>query len=214
MNNKTIYCCWLGTDKMSESRHRCLKQFKKKSGCNVVLITLENMNNYILDEHPLHESFYYLSEIHRADYFRTYLMHFYGGGYSDIKKTTYNWIESFKKLQNSDKWIMGYREIRGGEAEASLKGKYRDLIGNCAYICKSNTKLTNEWYNEMIKLLDSKLDKLKQNPASFNHDCKERGNGYPIEWNEMLGRIFHKIVYKYKDKCLNTLPLSIFRNYR
>ena len=37
---------------------------------------------------------------------------------------------------------------------------------------------------------------------------------YPIEWNEMLGRIFHKIIFKYKNKTLNTLPRNIFHSYR
>ena len=59
------------------------------------------------------------------------------------------------------------------------------------------------------------LDKLKLYPASFPQDCAEVSNGrYPIEWNEMLGRIFHRICYKYKDKLINTLPISIFNNYR
>lgn len=34
----------------------------------------------------------------------------------------------------------------------------------------------------------------------------------PIEWNEMLGRIFHRVIYNYKNKILNTLPISIFYN--
>ena len=71
-----------------------------------------------------------------------------------------------------------------------------------------------EWYNEMIKLLDKKYSELKKNPATFPQDNKELNNGYPIEWNEMLGRIFHKVLYSYKDKSLNTLPISIFHSYR
>ena len=66
----------------------------------------------------------------------------------------------------------------------------------------------------MIKLLDSKLEQLRLYPANNPYDCKENGNGYPIEWTEMLGRIFHKVCYKYKDKILNILPISIFKNYR
>jgi hypothetical protein len=29
---------------------------------------------------------------------------------------------------------------------------------------------------------------------------------YPFEWTEILGQIFHPLIYKYKDKVLQTLP--------
>ena len=88
---------------------------------------------------------------------------------------------------------------------------YSELIGNGAYICKPMTELTQEWYNEMIILLDSKLQALIQFPATYTRDCSETSNGkYPMGWNEMLGRIFHKVCYKYKDKLLNTLPRFVY----
>jgi hypothetical protein len=65
----------------------------------------------------------------------------------------------------------------------------------------------------MILLLDSKIESLKRNPARFPQDCSESGSGYPIEWNEMLGRIFHKVSYKYKEYILNTLPILEFNSY-
>lgn len=141
-------------------------------------------------------------------------MHFYGGGYSDIKKTTGSWALAFEKLQNSEYWICGYPEISGGVAYEPYQNYWSDLVGNCAYICKKNTPLTQEWYNTMIQLLDSKLEDLKLNPAKHARDQKSPNSKYPIEWNEMLGRIFHKISYKYKDKILNILPINIFTNYR
>ena len=211
--NYNIYCFWTGNNPISENRRKCLEQLIKVSKCNVILVTPSTLNEYILDEHPLHPSFNYLSETHKADFLRTYFMRFHGGGYSDIKKTTGNWVESFEKLEKSDNWIIGYQEIRGG-AIPSLANKWSELVGNGAYICKPNTPFVIDWYNEMIKLMDEKYDELKKNPAKFPQDCKERNNGYPIEWNEMLGRIFHKISYKYKDKVLNTLPISIFHSYR
>jgi hypothetical protein len=141
-------------------------------------------------------------------------MNFYGGGYSDIKMTTGSWNKHFDDLINSDKWICGYKEINGGVAYEPVQLYYDSLIGNCCYICKPQSPLTIEWYNEMIALLDSKLELLIKNPSSFPQDCAERGTGYPIEWNEMLGRIFHKVSYKYLDKIMNTLPILIFQNYR
>tara|TARA_Y100001970_G_scaffold248887_1_gene318874 strand:+ start:8067 stop:8711 length:645 start_codon:yes stop_codon:yes gene_type:complete len=214
MNNRNIYVFWTGNNPMSKNRHECLKELIKVSQCNVILVTPAILNKYILDEHPLHPSFNYLSETHKADYLRTYFMRFHGGGYSDIKKTTKSWVESFEILEKSDKWIIGYKEIKGGVAFFPLVDKWTELLGNCAYICKPNTPFVIEWYNEMIKLMDKKYSELKKNPATFPQDKKELNNGYPIEWNEMLGRIFHKILYSYKDKSLNTLPISIFHSYR
>ena len=210
-----IYCFWTGDNQMSENRIECLENLKKVSECNVLLITKYNLSDYVLSDVPLHPAFQYLSETHKADYLRTYFMHFYGGGYSDIKKTTGSWIPSFNKLKCNDKyWICGYKEINGGVAYEPHADKWESLIGNCAYICKPQTLLTKEWYNNMLDLLDTKLEQLKINSLTNTQDSREKGNGYPIEWNEMLGRIFHNISYKYKEHLLNTLPISIFINYR
>jgi hypothetical protein len=141
-------------------------------------------------------------------------MHFYGGGYSDIKQTTGSWKPAFDYLNSSHYWACGYAEINGGVAYTPFADKWNELVGNCAYIFKPQTPLTNEWYNEMIKLLDEKMEDLKRNPAKHPTDCKSEHSNYPIEWNEMLGRIFHRVSYSYKEYILNTLPISIFYNYR
>jgi len=210
----TIYCFWTGDNVMSSQREDCLSSLLKISECNVMLITKKNLDTYILPDHPLHPAYEYLSETHKADYLRTYFMNFHGEGYSDIKKTTGSWKESFQLLNSdNDKWCCGYLEVNGGVAYPPLADKWPELVGNGAYIFKPQTPLTQEWYNEMIKLLDSKLEALKINPSKHPQDCKERSN-YPIEWNEMLGRIFHRVSYKYKQYIMNTLPISIFCNYR
>ena len=209
-----IYCFWTGNNEMSQNRKSCLEQLINTSECRVILVTQQNLHEYILPNNPLHPAYEYLSETHKADYLRTYFMHFHGGGYSDIKNTTGSWKKSFIDLETNNYWICGYAEIEGGVAYQPYSDKWFELIGNCAYICKPNTKLTSEWYNEMIKLLDMKLPELKLNPSKYPQDAKSEYSNYPIEWNEMLGRIFHKITYKYKEYILNTLPISIFNNYR
>jgi hypothetical protein len=207
-----IYCFWTGTNEMSDNRQICLEQLKHTSECEVVLVTRENLQDYILPENPLHPAYEFLSETHKADYLRTYFMNFHGGGYSDIKKTTGSWKQHFADLSNNDTyWLCGYPEVNGGVGWHG--GNWEELVGNAAYISKPNTPLTNEWYNEMIALLDTKLPELKVNPSNHPQDCRERSN-YPIEWNEMLGRIFHKVATKYKNHLLRTLPTLILYNYR
>ena len=66
----------------------------------------------------------------------------------------------------------------------------------------------------MIRLLDERYDKLRENPARHPRDYLGfHGSKYPLEWNELLGRIFHRVCYEYKDKLLNTLPVPDFNSY-
>jgi hypothetical protein len=214
MGNRIIYQFWTGSNPLSANRHRCLDQLRRVSGCETTLITPMNLAQYILPDHPLHAAYPYLSETHKADYLRTYFMHFHGGGYCDIKETTGEWTAAFDALErNEDMWICGYTEIDGGVAYIPHRHLFTDLIGNCCYICKPRTPLTKEWFTEMTELLDKKLDRLMQFPATFPQDCAEHSD-YPVEWNEMLGRIFHRITYRYKDRMLHALPPLVFWNYR
>jgi hypothetical protein len=84
--SNNIYCFWTGDNEMSQNRLDGLHNLQTVSECEVILVTPQNLNQYILPDAPLHPGYKYLSETHKADYLRTYFMHFYGGGYSDIKK--------------------------------------------------------------------------------------------------------------------------------
>jgi hypothetical protein len=213
--SKVIYTFWTNDTEITENRKNSLEQLELMCDCQVVLVTKDNLHEYILSSEPLHPAYKYLSETHRSDYLRTYFMKFHGGGYSDIKKTTGSWLKGFEELEASDKWINGYTELEKGVVHEPVKSFYKELLGNCAYICKPNTPLTNEWYADMISLLDAKLEKLRLYPSTFPQDCAHLSNGkYPIGWGEMLGDIFHRVSYKYKDKLMNTLPTSIFQGYR
>ena len=217
--NKSIFVFWTGDNEMSQTRADCLRQLREVSACHVILVTKHNLHDYLLPNEPLHYAYQFLSETHKADYLRTYFMNFIGGGYSDIKRTTGHWLKSFDDLYNNDdKWIIGYQEIEHGSAYIPPNAPtlfYKELIGNCCYICKKNTPLTNEWYNEMISVLDKKLLKLMKYPSTFPQDRAEISNGkYPMEWNEMLGRIFQKHCYTYRNRLLYTLPPNNFTNYR
>jgi hypothetical protein len=143
-------------------------------------------------------------------------MNFHGGGYTDIKSPSGSWRRCFDELYNSDKWINGHKEWEiGGVAPEELTSYWRELVGNCAYICKPQTPLTKEWYGNMIKLLDEKLDRLMVYPATHSRDCADISEGkYPIGWNEMLGKIFHRVCFRYRDKLLINLPQPIFTQYR
>lgn len=198
---------------MSNERKACLDAIAKTTGCEVKCIYKDDLPSYILEAHPLHPAYEYLSETHKADYLRTYFMNFHGGGYTDIKHQGGSWLKAFDDLDASDAWMNGYREIDTGVAYPPHAAYWRELIGNGAYICKPRTPLTEEWYREMCAFLDSRLQQLIQHPATHPQDCAERSS-YPIQWNEMLGRIFHRVAYAYKDKLLQTVPIVSFYSYR
>lgn len=210
----TIYCWWTGSNPMSSQRRECLENLQKVSECNVICVTADTLANYILKEHPLHEGYQYLSETQKGDYLKAYFMNFYGGGYSDIKKQSGPWVKSFNAVYSTNAWMCGYKEENYGVAYKPHRHIWRELVGNGAYICKPNTPLTNEWYSEMLKVLDQHLPALRLHPAQNPQDSKEKGLGYPIEWNELNGRIFHRISYKYKEHILRDLPTPSFSNYR
>lgn len=212
---KIIYMFWTGDNKLTPNRIKSLEQFKNTCGVKIILITKDNLNEYILKDVPLHPAYKYLHYTHKADYLRTYFMNFYGGGYSDIKPTTGSWDKCFDELKNNnDKWGIGFKER--GEFDIAYhpaKKYWRELIGNAGYIFKPHTEFTQNWYDEMIKVMDKKLDLLIECGESKSVNGSDVKN-YPIEWNEMLGRIFHKYCLKYKDKLINTLPLYILNNYK
>lgn len=213
---RNLFCFWTGNNMMSHSRKECLENMKNVSNVNIQYIKSEDLHSYIIPSYPLHPAYPYLSETHKADYLRMYFMHFYGGGYSDIKRQNCNWNPFFEKIiKNEELWGIGYPEIgEGGVANTSVISYWNVLIGNGAYIIRPNTPFTRKWYQMVHELLDTKLEDLKRHPASFPQDCRERGSGYPIEWNEMLGRIFHLINYEYHTYFTRDLVCPALHNYR
>jgi hypothetical protein len=105
------------------------------------------------------------------------------------------------------KIINGYHE-KGEHAIAyrPVADKWEMLCGNGSYILRPYTELTYRWYKAMLSKMDEKLEELRLHPASRVEDAKEWGTGYPLEWNEMLGRIFHRVLSDFDGFILYTTP--------
>ncbi|MDR0305743.1 MAG: glycosyltransferase [Chitinispirillales bacterium] len=203
--DNVIYCFWTGDNEMSAHRKSGLESMKANTGVKVELITPQKLGMYLKSDYPLHDAYHYLSLVHKSDYLRCYFMHHYGGGYSDIKYHCYSWEPLFDLINNSEKWITGYREVgKKGVAIApgvlgkDLKHYWNILIGNCAYICKPHTPFTYDWYMELHQRLDVYYSDLKKYPGNVMGD----NPGYPIPWTNILGNIFHPLCLKYSDKIL------------
>lgn len=227
-SKKIVFCFWTGDTPMSPDRRECLKHLKENIGCEVNLITKKTLPNYILEDHPFHPAYYFLTETQRSDYARAYIMHHYGGGYCDIKLISHSWIPFFEQLSaEPDKWAIGYREINensvavlpGGLGE-QLRLNWSLLIGNCAYIFKPNTPFTHDWMLNLHGILDDYLPLLKRYPArlaqdSFDTRLYKGDNGrYPINWTGIGGSIVHPLCLKYSNRLLQNLPLPSFKGYR
>lgn len=221
-----IFIFWTGSNELSINRIKAIDSIKNVTGIHVIFITTNNLQEWIVKDYPLHPAYEYLSLVHKADYLRCYFMHHYGGGYADIKCQTGCWINNFLMLNtNFDILAIGYREVKGGTAiiddkllSQEMVNNYLELIGNCAYIFRSKTVLTQRWYDNLHQKLDEKLAQLRLYPALQPRDyfglwLGDKYSQYPFEWTEILGQIFHPLVYEYRDKILKSLPTPIFADY-
>jgi hypothetical protein len=226
LQSRTLFCLWTGDEIMSDNRLRAIWTIFSNTGCAVAFINSDTISEWVKREFPLHPAFPYLSSTHKSDYLRCYLMHHYGGGYTDIKLTTKKWGEFFDQLENTDKFALGYTELPHGiphiEGEFGdlLRKSHAELIGLCAFIFRKNTPLTERWLEQTERLLDAKLALLLQHPARHPQDQagvvlpNGEKSSYPLRWAELLGEIFHPLIFKFRD-CLLKAPIEpIFGGYR
>jgi hypothetical protein len=226
LRSRTVFCLWTGNELMSDNRLQAIWTIFSNTGCPVAFVNRHTLAEWIKPDFPLHPAFTYLSATHRADYLRCYLMHHYGGGYTDIKPTTKTWGRFFGEIEASDKLALGYTELPHGiphvEGEFGdlLRKSHAELIGLCAFIFKKNTPLTGEWLAQTERLLDAKLALLQQHPAQHPLDQTDvvLANGeksrYPLRWAELLGEIFHPLVYEYRRHLLQAPIEPAFGGYR
>ncbi|MDH1603611.1 MULTISPECIES: glycosyltransferase [unclassified Empedobacter] len=206
--DRVVYCFWTGNNEVTKNRVESLEILRNNLGVEVKLITISNLDNYILSDYPLHPAYQYLSLVHKSDYLRCYFMYHYGGGYSDIKRNNSNWQPIFESLEaDPSKMIAGYPEFdptkMGGkdlnkELNKDIFKYYKLCIGNCGFICKPYSPYVAEWYQELHKRLDYYHEELIKNPGidrGFN-------KGYPIEWFEILSRIMVPLSLKYHNQII------------
>jgi hypothetical protein len=208
---------------MSEDRKRCFESLIDNSQKQIQLVTEENLEQFIVPDSPIHPGFQYLSSTHKSDYLRSYFMYHFGGGYTDIKKCHFSWQPYFDLLENSDKDFIGYTESGPQDvAYDPVKYSYKLLVGNCYYIFKTKTEFAKRWIEETNKKMDFIYNELVLNPGNYHHRAIKGGvhqgefnnSKYPLEWNELLGRIFHRIQYENTNCYLKNMPYPDLNNYR
>lgn len=213
-----IYVFWTGNNEIPENRQRALNSLIENSGVKIKLVTPDNLNEYVVENYPLHPAYNYLSLVHKSDYLRCYFMHHHGGGYSDVKVGVNSWKKAFERLNGSDKYVLGYREISSGSIPSTntsideyMSKYFFKSIGVCAFIFKPRSPITEELISELHNRLDHYQNKLKANPGNIFGN----NQGYPIEWNKILGQIMFPLFFKYNKSIMRDDSIKpIFKNYR
>lgn len=171
-----------------------------------------------------------LSKIHRADYLRAYVMHHYGGGYTDIKPTIRSWAESFDEFADASVWVVGVSEL-GRESVAcygnlwfldvpttcnQVKNAWRSLASNCAYIMRPYTPLTATWLREATRRLELRENEIRAHPAHRQRCChpSDNPNGYTPRWAEFHGEILHPLMAVFRKHVRTSLPMWRLAAYR
>jgi hypothetical protein len=153
-------------------------------------------------------------------------MHHFGGGYTDIKPTSACWAPFFSSIRATDAVALGYRECQpediapiGGALETEMRLNYASVMGNCAYIFRPRSEFTEFWLAETHKLLDKKATELFRHPAKHPQDFfganlgGETFSKYPLGWTEVLGNIFHPLIYQYRERIIFANINPAFRKY-
>ncbi len=221
-----IFCIWSGDNEMSENRKRSLSSMKEKSGCNITLVDPTNLKEYIIDTHPLHESYQYLSYTHRSDYLRAYLMYHHGGGYSDIKDNAFDWSVFFDRLYSHDKQFLGYAETGPHDIASNsdtIRSRFRELAGMGHFMFKKHTSIAKQWLEKVEDILSTKENEIKNNPGTYHPRAVYggafgthlfKGSQYPLGWNEILGSVLHPICYNNIGSYEVIMPYPKMSNYR
>jgi len=217
-----VWCFWYN-GQMNENRLRSLQMMKTHLGVPIGLVTKDNLENFILPEYPLHPTFEWLSDVHKSDYLRIYLLHHYGGAWHDIKPTKVNYQPLWDLFKDSNLYLLGRPEVEGGPARVfDSEGRWMpdywpDLVGCGWWIGRSHTPLSKEMYQDINAFLDANYEALKKYPAQTPYDKKKKSHfswlpfkifsekGYSLPWT-VFGNIFHPLNYKYRMHVQNTLP--------
>lgn len=215
---RRIFVFWTGTNQLTPNRLAGLEALRQAMpAVDVIMIDRSNLSDWLVE--PLHPAYEYLSAVHKSDYLRCYFMHHHGGAYSDIKPPTSDWTQVFDELEaDRSSFAIGYPLETSLEVAAPLgrsgnlvRREFRRLVGVGAFIFRPHSIFSEEWLRRLHLFLDDKLPELRGSPGNIWGD----NEGYPIEWSEMLGQIFHPLNFALSSGFRQDSRLRpVIENYR
>lgn len=200
---RCIFALWTGENTMPKIRSANLQKIREQAGVTVHLVTPDNLSDWVMEDHPIHPAYEYLSLTHRSDYLRAYLLHHHGGGYTDIKSPRGSWDVYFENLnKDPEAWLLGYPEDSkgrippyGGALEKDLHRHFASVMGTMAMITRPRSPLTSEWFSEMERRLDYFLPLLERAPGGVRDEVAH----YPVGWTQLLADILYPLSLKYSS---------------
>lgn len=199
---RRLFLLWTGHNEISPNRRAGIASIREANrDLEVVLVTPENLPEWLIPGQPLHPAYAHLSLVHRSDYLRAYLLHHHGGAYADIKPMTGGFGPAIDLLgTDPDAWVVGYREIssdlvggRDARLGPELRHRYRSIAGAGAFATRPGTPLTGEWLREVERRLAYYAEELAEHPG----DAVGSNPGYPIQWIELGADILYPLEIKH-----------------
>ena len=108
---------WFGHD-MQSARRAAYHSLRQNIGAELLLVNETNLDQFEIPAHTFHRAVRLrpgLAMVHRGDYLRAYFMHFYGGGYHDVKGHPSNssWASFFGTFEASTNlWVLGSERVQ------------------------------------------------------------------------------------------------------
>lgn len=200
---RRIYLLWTGENAMTSNREQSVERIRRQNPyTDVVVVTPENIEEFVVDGHPLHPTYSDLSFVHRADYLRAYLMYHHGGAYLDIKPYSGS-IDSFFELLEADPnlWAVGTGEspvsiawARGGALGRDQKVHVSKVLCQATFAFRPHSLLAAVWLSEVERRLSYFADLLQLHPAT---DAFGADGQYPVPWFSLLGAVLPPLCLKY-----------------
>lgn len=179
--HRVIWMCWTGSNPMPAHLQLCLQTVRRNSGVPLVVITPQNLAEYVTDPHPAYQ---YLHLAHRADYLRCYLLHHYGGIYLDCDTICLRSLaELFDLIESGHFDAVGYDGSQWGEFIG---------ISDMGPFCPGS-ELTSLWFNALHGKLQERLPDIQSQQTDVFY------------WQEILRDIFLPVSMIHRQRITQAL---------
>jgi hypothetical protein len=183
------------TKKYSPNRMAIIQEMQEILQVRVVLLSEHNMAPLL--KWPVQPAVWFLSAVHKADYFRICFTLHYGGGYSDLNHMVEPWAPHFAEFDDPDVWIVGIPETKGGVA-ASPGASYPDdyhqkMIVNGLMISRPHITIMRQVHGKQHAILDTLARDLELHPPPQQRCCFDHENGYPLRWAQLMGELMAEV---------------------
>ena len=216
-----LWCFWTGDNPLTPNRERALQSIREANrGLRVTLVTPSNLEEHLIDSHPLHEAFPHLSAIHKSDYLRAYFMHHHGGAYSDIKPTKVGFVRAIQRVETTPTYGSLARTILTSTWSATCTGQLGETRDETMPVSQASPHSSphpirisrQSGYARLNGESSYHAGDLRRHPAV---DPFGLTAGYPITWIGLGADVFQPLQLKYLEHVvIDNMLKPGFTNYR